>query len=168
MTFSRSHRKKRGNERWAEPRIQGPSPPFLPRAGPGPRPADKRAGLRRGLLGPKSGIHLLWPSNVFPGRSRRPWPCPCLSPIPPTICSLFIYLYLSLTSQPCQGHKTYWHPCREGNEGERGTVSPHGQGKPRSESPTTLAGTSQDNWVQIPAVRPPGYVTAQSSSVKWG
>lgn len=62
-------------------------------------------------------------SNVFPGRSGRPWPYPSLShPHPSTICSLFIYLYLSLTSQPCRRHRTYWHPCSEGNGG-RGALS---------------------------------------------
>ena len=157
--FSRSHRKKRGNEGWAEPRTQSPSPPFIPRAQPGPRLGDQRAGLGRGPLGPKSGIHLLWPSSVFPGKSRRPWPYPC--PPPPTICSLFIYLYLSLTSQPCRGHKTYWHPCREGNEGERDAVSPMARGS-QGLSPTTLPCRDQpDDWVQIPAVGPLGCVRAQ-------
>lgn len=138
----------------------GPQPTVYPKGSARSQTGRPGAGLGRGPLGPKSGIHLLWPSNVFPGRSRRPWPYLC--PHPSTICSLFIYLYLSLTSQPCQGHKTYWHPCREGNKGERGTVSPHGQGSPGPRAPLPYpAGTSQDDWVQIPAVGPLGCVSAQ-------
>lgn len=62
--------------------------------------------------------------SVFPGRSGRPWPAHS----PNTICSLFIYLYLSLTLQPCWGHQTYQYPCREGLRGQ-GLSNPAGRGR---------------------------------------
>lgn len=121
----------------AESRTQSPRPPFLPRAELGPRPAVGRTGLGRGLLGPESGIHLLQPNTVFPGRSRRHWACPSLQP--PSHHLLPVYLFILKSHLPTLlGHQTYWPPHGEGNEGERGTVSPHGQGKPRSASPSAL------------------------------
>lgn len=135
---------------------------FIPRARPGPRLADQRAGLGRGPLGPKSGIHLLWPRNVFPGRSRRPWPYLCPPP-PPHHHLLPVYLFILRSHLPTlPGTQTYWHPCREGNEGERGSVSPPGWGSPGLRAPPSYpAETSQDDWVQIPAVGPLGCVSAQ-------
>lgn len=100
------------NKGWTEPRTQGPSPPSLP----GARWVLEQQA--RGSLGrdpqPESGIHLPG-QQCFPREKWEALACP----LPNTICSLFIYLYLSLTLQPCWGHQTYWYPCREGLKGQR-------------------------------------------------
>lgn len=49
----------------------------------------------------ESGIHLPG-QQCFPREKWEALACP----LPNTICSLFIYLYLSLTLQPCWGHQT--------------------------------------------------------------
>lgn len=93
MTCSRPHREKRRKR--AASRTQGPSPLFLPSAVLGPSPADRTAGLGRELLGPESGIHLLRPSNVFPGTSGRPWPWPSLYPPPHHLLPVYLFILKS-------------------------------------------------------------------------